>query len=154
MREMVDWKKEERILSFHFSLESEFLPDWAAGWPSTSCNVPTFIRFLASNVREEIWSASIVRNERDFLRWNGWPSRNHQIFETMIYRICFFVIVSSWWKRKRKSSFLKRVSNFRSSFCLIQCHSISLTYSLFDLELFLGFVWAKEFAYWFIKKIK
>lgn len=121
MREMVDWKKEERILSFHFSLESEFLPDWAAGWPSTSCNVlPTFIRFLASNVREEIWSASIVRNERDFLRWNGWPSRNHQIFETMIYRICFFVIVSSWWKkkRKRKSSFWKEYPTFEVPFVL------------------------------------
>lgn len=35
---------------------------------------PTFIRFLASNVREETWSTSIVRNERDFLRWNGWSS--------------------------------------------------------------------------------
>lgn len=148
MREIVDWKKEERIPSFHFI--PWILSGWSAGWSSTSCNVPTFIRFLASNVREETWSASIVRNERDFLRWNGWPSRSEPS-DLRNNDLPYMLLCHRILLMEKEILVLKRVSNFRNSFCLIQCYSISLTW-IYSTRTFLWIRLSKRVAGGFVKK--
>lgn len=93
----------------------------SAGQPSTFYNVRTFIRFLASNVREETWPASIVKNERDFLGWNGWPNHEAARASKQWSTVCFFVMMSTVKRNlhsEKKPSLWKEIRTFSIPFVL------------------------------------
>lgn len=144
-------KKKKESLPFILSLGSEFLSGWSAGWSSTSCNVPTFIRFLASNVREETWSASIVRNERDFLRWNGWPS--HGTIRSSKQWSTIYASLSSYppdGKGNPCSEKSIQLSKFLLSYpVLLDFFNMNIFDSNFSLDSF-----EQKSCWWVYKKIK
>lgn len=102
-----------------------------------SYNVLTFIRFLVSNVREETWPASIVMNERNSRRWNGWSNyRDREIFETMIYR----VLLRHGGLYESETFTLKRESNWGNSFRVAYPAAFVVNVFLIFHRIFVGFV--------------
>lgn len=103
--------------------------------------------FVKKHGRHQSWGTSVIffdetagqATEPSDLRNNDLP------YIVLCHRVLLM---------EKKILVLKRVSNFRNSFCLIQCHSISLTwiYSLFDSNFSLDSFEQKSLLVGLIKK--